>query len=116
MIAEETRDTPADPSSAPSAPPTRGDDWKPITESDDAIRAALADANIPALMTALVHLTGDASVLRGSIAPDASNFVDLQCGIPLAEQEKGRELAFEAIKAYRDRGCTLPPPPDAATV
>jgi 4-hydroxyacetophenone monooxygenase len=113
MIAEETRDAKPGPESQARQ---RFDAWRPITESDDAIRAALADANIPALMAALVHLTGDVGVLRGSIAPDASNFVDLQCGIPLEEQEKGRELAFAAIKAYRDRGCTLPPPPSTDVV
>src|SRR5262245_50176191 len=93
-------------SAATPPPRTELDRWKPITESDDALRAALEDANIPALMTALVHLTGDVSILRGDIKPDASNFVDLQCGIPIDQQAKGRELAFAAIKAYRDRGCT----------
>lgn len=110
-------DKPA-PEAAPAAgaPTTAFDTWDPVTESDEAIRQALQDANIPALMTALVHLTGNLDLLRGEIRPDASNFVDLQCGIPPEQQEKARHLAFEAITAYRDRGCTLPAAPDTETV
>ena len=45
------------------------DTWKPIVEDDEAIRAALEDANIPALMVSLVHLTGDMGIVRGEIRP-----------------------------------------------
>ena len=114
MIADDIR-SPA-PAAAPPARRTRFDRWKPITEDDGVIRAALADANVPALMTALVHLTGDVSLLRGDIKPDASNFVDLQCGIPMEQQEKARQLAFDALEAYRDRGGTLPAAPSTDTV
>jgi 4-hydroxyacetophenone monooxygenase len=114
MIAEQPRGATPDSPATPIR--TRFDAWTPITESDDVIRAALADANVPALMTALVHLNGDASVLRGDVKPDASNFVDLQCGIPLEHQARARELALDAIRAYRDRGCTLPSPPSVDTV
>lgn len=90
---------------------SQADSWTPITDDDNAIRAALEDANVPALMTALVHLTGDAEVLRSDICPDASNFVDLQCGISEEQQVRAREIAFDAIKAFRDGGNELPPPP-----
>ena len=42
----------------------------PITATDDEIRAALEEASVPALMTALVHLTGDIEGLRTDIRPD----------------------------------------------
>ena len=45
------------------------DHWQPITEDDATIAAALEDADIPTLMVALVHLTGDLSGLRGDIRP-----------------------------------------------
>jgi 4-hydroxyacetophenone monooxygenase len=94
----------------------RFENWQPITEDDETIRAALAEANIPALVPALVHLTGDPSILDGEIRPDASSFVDLQCGVTEEAQAKARALAFEALRAYRDGGCRLPPPPTTETV
>ena len=89
---------------------------EPIEADDDAVRAALEDAHVPSLMNALVHLTGDASVIRGAVRPQAGFLVDPQGGITPADQAAIREQAFEAIAAYRDRGQTLPPPPNAALV
>ena len=56
----------------------RFDSWAPITADDATIKSALASANIPALMCALVHLTGDPSLLRGSIKPSAEFMGDPQ--------------------------------------
>ena len=92
------------------------DTWKPIVENDDTIRAALEDANIPALMVSLVHLTGDMDIVRGEIRPRARNLADPQAGVKEDQQAVVREIAFEVLKAYRDRGCTLPPAPDRARV
>lgn len=83
------------------------DSWQPITEDDAAIEAALADANIPALMCALVHVTGDPSIIRGDIKPSDDFFADANAGIDEAQQAQIRALALQALKAYRDRGCTL---------
>ena len=52
------------------------DIWEPMVEDDEAIRAALEDANIPALMVSLVHLTGDMDIVRGEIRPRARNLAD----------------------------------------
>jgi len=41
-----------------------------ITESDDEIRIALADARDPPLLPALAYLTGDLSLLRDDLRPD----------------------------------------------
>ena len=43
---------------------------EPITETDDEIRAALEDAEIPPLLPALAYLTGDLSLLRDDLRPD----------------------------------------------
>jgi hypothetical protein len=40
-----------------------------ITENAAFIADALKDANIPALMMALIHLTGDTGLLDGEIRP-----------------------------------------------
>ena len=89
---------------------------KPIDADDDTIRAALEDAHIPSLMNALVHLTGDADIIRGDIQPESGFLVDPQGGIAEEDQARIRERAFEALRAFRDNGQVLPPAPDADLV
>lgn len=89
---------------------------KPIDADDDTIRAALEDAHIPSLMNALVHLTGDADIIRGDIQPESGFLVDPQGGIAEEDQARVREQAFGALTAYRDNGQRLPSAPDADLV
>ena len=84
--------------------------WPPITESDEVIEKALADANIPCLMASLAHLSGDVGLLDGDIRPDTENPLDLQCGITPEQQTRARAMAREVLARYRDDGCRLPPP------
>lgn len=83
----------------------------PIAKDDAFIEAALEKASIPTLMTAMVHITGDPSILRGSIRPQKTIMGDVQ-GL-MSQQDKGvvRQLALEILETYRDSGCQLPPPP-----
>jgi len=92
------------------------DTWKPIDADDATMAKALQEANIPALMAALVHITGDPEVIRGPIRPSSDFFGDAHGGISEADQAKVRAQALEALKAYRDRGCTLPADPENAVV
>ncbi len=92
------------------------DAYEPITADDEAIRAALEEAHIPSLMVALVHLTGDANHLRGDIKPQATFLGDPQGGITPEQQVWVRDLALGALRAYRDGGGQLPPPPSAEVV
>ncbi|HEY1492222.1 MAG TPA: NAD(P)/FAD-dependent oxidoreductase [Steroidobacteraceae bacterium] len=89
---------------------------KPVTESDEFIAQQLAGASIPTLLMSLIHLTGDTSILRGAIRPKVVMMGGFQGGLSEADQASVRELALQALKAYRDRGCTLPQQPDAALV
>jgi 4-hydroxyacetophenone monooxygenase len=89
---------------------------KPVTESDAFITQQLEGASIPTLMMSLVHLTGDTSVLRGSIRPKVVMGSGFQGELSEADQATVRALALKALRDYRDRGCTLPPQPDAKTV
>ncbi|HEY2809106.1 MAG TPA: NAD(P)/FAD-dependent oxidoreductase [Steroidobacteraceae bacterium] len=89
---------------------------KPVTESDEFIARQLAGASIPTLLMSLIHLTGDTSILRGAIRPKVVMMGGFQGGLSEADQGNVRELALQALKAYRDRGCTLPRQPDAALV
>ena len=91
-------------------------DLAPVTEDDEAIRRALKEAHIPSLMAALVHITGDLSIIRGDIRPTNAFFGDAQGGITEAQQEKIRGIALQALKKYRDQGHKLPPAPSADIV
>jgi 4-hydroxyacetophenone monooxygenase len=86
-----------------------------ITEDDAFIARALECANIPTLMMALVHLTGDTSILDGHIQPRVSM---LALDGTLSEEAKSevRMRALSALVAYRDSGCGKLPPPSPATV
>ena len=86
------------------------DSWEEITEDDAALESALKSANIPALMVALVHITGDASIIRGTTRPDYSNLLDPHIGITRDQRAEIRAAALDALKTYRDGGCTPPAP------
>src|SRR5262245_42118632 len=83
-----------------------------ITASDEEIRAYLAEAEVPPLLPAIAYATGDLSLLRADLRPDP-----LLVGLPqggLSDQQlaTARELALEALIAFRDNGCVTAPPPD----
>ena len=87
-----------------------------ITEDDATIAAALEEASIPALMMSMIHMSGDTSLLQGSIRPLGVYLNEVQ-GY-MSEQDKAtiRARALEIIRDYRNRGCTLPPMPSAETL
>jgi len=83
----------------------------PITDDDAAIAAALEDVSIPALLVSLVHLTGDVSILDGPLRPAGIYLNEVQGFMTPEDQAAARAFALEAIVAFRDGGCVLPPPP-----
>jgi 4-hydroxyacetophenone monooxygenase len=89
---------------------------KPVTESDEFIAQQLEGASIPTLMMSIIHLTGDTSLLRGSIRPKVIMGGGFQGELSEQDQATIRALALRALADYRDRGCTLPRQPDAALV
>jgi 4-hydroxyacetophenone monooxygenase len=88
----------------------------PVTEDDAFLAAALEQASVPTLMMSLIHLTGDASLLDGAIRPGAVVMGDVDGGLSAADKAAVRATALDALRAYRDRGCTLPAPPSPATI
>jgi len=88
---------------------------EPFADDDAVIAEALESADVPALMMSLVHLTGRTDILRGSIRPPKV-VGRLGKGLPAEERATVRALLLEALKDYRDRGCTLPPPPSPDTI
>ncbi len=89
---------------------------KQITESDEFIAAQLEGASIPTLMMSLVHLTGNTALLQGPIRPKVVMMGGFQGALSEEDQATVRRQALEALKDYRDRGCTLPAQPSAAVV
>ena len=88
----------------------------PITGDDAFLAEALRHTSVPTLMMSIIHLTGDASLLRGAIRPGSAVMGDVDGGMSAEDKATIRAMALDALRAYRDRGCTLPPPPPAATV
>ena len=86
-----------------------------ITDDDAAIAAALADAHIPSLLCALVHLTGDASHLRDYPRPAYTFFGDGQGDLDAAAQQRARALGVRLLGELRD-GKRLPRRPSADDV
>ncbi|HEX5095766.1 MAG TPA: NAD(P)/FAD-dependent oxidoreductase, partial [Acidimicrobiia bacterium] len=85
---------------------------EPIAASDDEIRAALAEAEIPPLLPALAYATGDMSLLREHLRPDPLLFGAMpQGGLHESQQAEVRELAFDALVKFRDGGCVSAPCP-----
>jgi 4-hydroxyacetophenone monooxygenase len=81
-----------------------------ITEDDAFIAQALKNANVPTLLVSLVHITGDMSLLQGPIKPRRVVNGDYESSLSAEEKAQVRAHALDVLKAYRDRGCTLPPP------
>lgn len=80
--------------------------------SDAQLRQALAQAQVPALMAALVHLTSSGEHLRGEIRPLVEQLAEEEDGLDEERRDKARAMAFELLRSYRDRGCPDLPAPD----
>lgn len=89
---------------------------EPITEDDAFLADALAHASVPTLMMSLVHLTGDTTILDGPLRPGCAIMGEVDGAMSAEEKAAVRAMVLDALRAYRDRGCTLPPPPSADTV
>jgi 4-hydroxyacetophenone monooxygenase len=84
---------------------------EPITASDEEIRQALADAEVPPLLPALAYATGDLSLLREELRPDPLLMAMPQGGLSDEQLAQARELAFEALVRFRDAGSQPAPVP-----
>ena len=82
-----------------------------FTTSDAELREILLQAEIPPLLPALAYLTGDLSLLREELRPNAEEFGMPQGGLSEEQQEAARALALETLARYRDGGCRPAPTP-----
>ncbi len=88
----------------------------PITEDDGFIAEALESASIPTLMMAMLHITGDLSLLEGTIRPQKAVMGDTQGLLTLEDQAEIRRQALDVLTAYRDGDGQLPAPPSRETI
>ncbi len=87
-----------------------------IPDDDALIERALQDASIPTLMMSMIHMTGDASLMDGAIRPAGVYINEYQGYMSEADKAAVRLQALEVIRAFRDGGCQLPPPPGPETI
>lgn len=88
----------------------------PITEDDAFLERVLERASIPTLMMSLVHLTGDTSLLDGPVRPATAVMGEVDGGLTEDDKAAVRAQALVALRAWRDRGGTLPAPPSPDTI
>ena len=88
----------------------------PITEDDEFLRRVVTSASTPALMMALIHVSGDKSLLGGPIRPGKAMMNEIQSSMSDGDRAEIARLAVKVLGEYRDRGCTLPLPPDRRTI
>ncbi|MEZ5215914.1 MAG: hypothetical protein R2715_04775 [Ilumatobacteraceae bacterium] len=84
---------------------------EPITATDDELRAALDEAVLPPLLSALAYLTGDLSLLRDELRPDPLLAAEPQGGLTDEQQSTIKDLALAAIVRFRDGGSKPAPAP-----
>jgi 4-hydroxyacetophenone monooxygenase len=82
----------------------------PFDTADEDIAKALLDASIPTLMLSLVHITGDAELIRGELKPAGLFLNEVQGFMSEEDKQAVRDLALPVICEYRDRGCPEPAP------
>src|SRR5512134_1128670 len=91
-------------------------DQAPITEDDAFLEAMVRHASVPTLMMSIIHLTGDASLLSGPIRPQRVLPGETDGGLTDKDKAEIRAMGVAALRAYRDRGGTLPPLPPPETI
>jgi 4-hydroxyacetophenone monooxygenase len=83
----------------------------PIKDDDATIKRALEEAHLPSLIAALVHITGDASQIRGDIKPVYDFFGDGQGSLTPEQRQHTKTQALAALKAFAAGGSKMPAPP-----
>ncbi|MEM9175063.1 MAG: NAD(P)/FAD-dependent oxidoreductase [Myxococcota bacterium] len=85
-----------------------------LTASDEELARHLEDAQLPALLLATSHLTGDPAILEGAPQPVQGLLAGPQGGFDEAQIADARARCFTALKGWRDAGCPEPPRPTEA--
>jgi 4-hydroxyacetophenone monooxygenase len=84
---------------------------EPITEDDDAIAAALAEAELVPMLATVAQVTGDLGLLRDDLRPDPMRMLEPDAGITPEQRAEGCRIATAALAALRDAGGGFAPTP-----
>src|ERR1700753_1267051 len=76
-----------------------------ITDDDAQIASALEQVSTSALIASAVHISGDASLIRGPIRPRRFILNEFQGGMTEDEKRQLRGDALKVVCAWRDAGC-----------
>ncbi|WP_328310481.1 flavin-containing monooxygenase [Actinomycetospora sp. NBC_00405] len=90
-----------------------------LLADDAALVAAVETAEMPALLPALAHLTGDLGLVDDALRPPLRllpDRVEPQGGMSPEVLARARTLALAALRAFRDAGAVPAPEPDTATL
>ncbi|MCH2169926.1 NAD(P)/FAD-dependent oxidoreductase [Myxococcota bacterium] len=82
-----------------------------IPADDATLAETLESANLPALLPAIVQLTGDFGLLKRFSPPSVGMMGAVDGNLSSEDQVAIRALAFEVLKAYRDKEAAPPPLP-----
>jgi 4-hydroxyacetophenone monooxygenase len=88
-------------------------DPEPVTDDAEAIAAVLANVDMPPLLAAVAHLTGDHSILEADLRPDPTRVLEPDAGLTAEQLARGRALAAGALARYAEAGSRPAPEPDA---
>ncbi|MBY0400242.1 NAD(P)-binding protein, partial [Myxococcota bacterium] len=87
-----------------------------IPATDDELRAHLAHANLPSLLPAIAQLTGDLGLLSRFHPPSTPMMGAVDGNFSPEDQAAIRQLAFQALRTWRDGDGALPPLPSVETL
>jgi 4-hydroxyacetophenone monooxygenase len=90
--------------STPDAAPAGANGTRPLTEAE--LRAAVAAANVPALLMVVFQVTGDERWLQPPYVPTRGKGLGDHDsgGLPEAVQDEVRDAAVDAIRSLQERG------------
>lgn len=93
------------------------DEYPAITESDDELRDIVAKSELPVLLASLAAALRDVSILEDELTPPLrpmGAYLEPHGGMDEAQQERAREVAFDALVRLRDEAVRSVAPLEAA--
>jgi 4-hydroxyacetophenone monooxygenase len=91
----------------------------PPTNHGKDLEQALSDADLPSLLPALAHLTGDLSILREDLRPAVASTplgLEPQGGLSPEAQDRARKIAAHALRSWTERGRPAPRTPSPGSL
>ena len=85
---------------------------EPLPADDKVIEDALRDAELPALVAAVAHVSGDLGVLRHELRPDPTRLREPQAGYTPEQIALAGQVCADGLRRLRDERRNVPAVPD----